>query len=492
MIDALRDIPSETVLACIDSILEQNEINNHIFFDHYQPNTKQLAFHATGLEAKERAFFAGNRCGKSWAVSAEGSMHLTGNYPEWWNGYKYQRPINMWAAGETNSETKQSLKGYYVGDPSKDKKGFLHPSLILDYKPQENLYYIQHSSGGISTLRFKSYEQGQKKWQAETLDLIHLDEEPPFDIYTEALTRTMSTSPDHYGMLMCSLTPLHGVTMFMLNYMQQIIFDENGAELETRKVAPQEINNSKVYILASHDDSPHLSDQEKARILAAYPAHEREARTKGIPSLGSGLVYPVHESKIVCSPFEIPDYWPRCFGMDFGWTHPTAVVLIAHDQDNDVAYIYGEYSVSQLTPQQHAYELIKRGLDWIPGAYDYAGENSVAVDGGNVVELYERAGIKNWSRADKRSVSKGIYEVLQRMEKEKLKVFSSCNKLLTELRMYARDENGKIKKGNDDLMDAMRYGIETALPKAKTKPAVLSRYAIPVNNQFNDGNWMRV
>jgi phage terminase large subunit-like protein len=490
MIDALAHLPFDDFLSSLQDGIAYQQVEDHIAFKQYKPNPKQLTFHSTGLIAKERAFFAGNRCGKSLCVSAEWSMHLTGNYPEWWNGFVYKKPINIWVAGVTNAETYQSLKRYYIGDI--EQLGFIHPSLIVRKEPQKHLYYIQHSSGGVSKLRFKSYEQGEDAWQAETLDGIHLDEEPPSKIYSEAITRTASTGKDHHGMITLSMTPLKGVTTLMLKYMQASILDENGNEIETRTIRPEEVNNSRVYMLASHADAPHITDEERKRLYASYSPHEIEARTKGIPSLGSGLVYPVHESKIVCSPFQIPDYWPRCFGLDFGWHHPTAAVFIAHDQDNDIVYIYGEYSVSHLTPQHHAYELIRQGADWMPGAYDHAGESANQVDGSNVVDLYQRSGMKYLIPADKRSVSKGIYEVLQRMENGKLKIFSNLHKLLTELRMYARDENGKIKKGNDDLMDAMRYGIQTALPIAKTKSSVLNRYRIPTHNVSSEGSWMIV
>ena len=52
---------------------------------------------------------------------------------------------------------------------------------------------VQHVSGGRSTLGFKSYDQGRAKWQAETLDFVWFDEEPPMDLYTEGLTRTNAT-----------------------------------------------------------------------------------------------------------------------------------------------------------------------------------------------------------------------------------------------------------------------------------------------------------
>lgn len=486
LIQQIKDVSPEEFLECLNEAISYQKTQDQIMFGQYKPNAKQLAFHATGLNAKERAFFAGNRCGKSMCTSAEWCMHLTGNYPEWWNGYRYEKAINIWVAGVTNAETYQSLKKYYVGDIGVE--GFIHSSLIVRKEPQKHLYYIQHSSGGISKLRFKSYEQGEEAWQAETLDGVHMDEEPPAKIYSEAVTRTASTSPTHHGMITLSMTPLKGVTTIMLKYMQSVICDDKGEEIESKQVPPEEIINSKVYILASHDDASHISPEEKKRLYDSYSPHEREARTKGIPSLGSGLIYPVLESSILVTPFPIPDHWPRCFGMDFGW-HNTAAVFIAHDQDNDVAYLYGEYLAGHLTPQHHAFQLIKQGADWMPGAYDHAGENANQDYGGNVVDLYQQAGIRNWTPADKRSVNKGIYTVLQRMETGKLKVFSSLNKLMTEMRMYSRDENGKIKKGNDHLMDAMRYGIVTGLPLARIKSSAIQKYKIP---SHSGGSWMNI
>lgn len=486
MIEQLSELSTEELLDCFSQALEYQNIQDHIYFKNYKPNEKQLAFHATGLIAKERAFFAGNRCGKSLCTSAEWCMHLTGNYPDWWNGYRYDKAINIWVAGVTNAETYQSLKKYYVGDIGIE--GFIHSSLIVRKEPQKHLYYIQHASGGVSKIRFKSYEQGEDAWQAETLDGVHMDEEPPAKIYSEAITRTASTSLTHHGMITLSMTPLKGVTSIMLKYMQTVIFNDKGEEIESRNVAPEELIKSKIYILASHEDATHMTVDEKKRLYDSYSPHEREARTRGIPSMGSGLIYPVHESSFLISPFEIPEHWPRCFGMDFGW-HNTAAVFMAHDQDNDVVYLSGEYLAGHLTPQHHAFQLIKQGADWMPGGYDGAGESATQDDGGNLVDLYQQAGIRNWTPADKRSVNKGIYTVLQRIETGKLKIFSTLTKLMTEMRMYSRDDNGKVKKGNDHLMDAMRYGVVTGLPLARVKNSTLNKLKIP---SHGSGSWMRL
>lgn len=488
MIEEFQNLSPEDLLYCYNEAIERQTYDDHIHFRTYdgkpfKPNQKQLEYFATGLVARERALIAANRFGKTLSVSLEVAAHLTGIYPDWWNGYRYDRPLNVWVAGISNKETNQNLKTYYVGDVN--KLGWIHPSLILDYKPLENLYLIQHSSGGISKLRFKSFEQGREAWQAEKVDIVHPDEEMPYSIYSEALTRTATTAEGDHGMIMPSLTPLKGMTLFLLHFMKREIAND-----EVVNLASGEVHNSIVYVSATHDDADHIPDEEKLRLYNSYSPHEREARTKGIPSLGSGLIYPFMESDLVVSPFDIPDYWPRCFGMDFGW-HNTAAVFLTRDPDNGVTYLYGEYIAGQLTPQSHAVHLLKMGADWMPGAYDGAGESATQDDGGNLVNLYANAGIRNWVPADKRSVGLGLNTVYQLMETGQLKIVSTCVKTMTELRMYARGEDGKVIKGNDHLMDAMRYAVVSGLPIAQVKSSAMNKYKIPISGSTG-GSWMRL
>ena len=67
----------------------------------YRPYERQREFHDAGLIHRERLFMAGNQLGKTWAGGFECAMHLTGRYPGWWNGRRYDRPVRMWAAGVT-------------------------------------------------------------------------------------------------------------------------------------------------------------------------------------------------------------------------------------------------------------------------------------------------------------------------------------------------------------------------------------------------------
>jgi phage terminase large subunit-like protein len=63
-------------------------------------------------------------------------------------------------------------------------------------------------SGGKSRLVFKSYDQGRESFQGTEQHMIWLDEECHLDVFTECLTRTMTTD----GLVLLTFTPLQGMT----------------------------------------------------------------------------------------------------------------------------------------------------------------------------------------------------------------------------------------------------------------------------------------
>jgi hypothetical protein len=97
------------------------------------------------------------------------------------------------------------------------------------------------------------------------------------------------------------------------------------------------------------DDVDHYSADEKAKIAASYAAHEREARTKGVPTLGSGRIFPVADEMLAIEQREFPNHWPHIGGMDFGWDHPFAAVELVWDRDTDTVYISKTYRIAQTT-----------------------------------------------------------------------------------------------------------------------------------------------
>ena len=169
----------------------------------YDPYPKQREFHSAGAEHRERLLMAGNQVGKSYCGCAEDALHLTGLYPDWWEGRRFDRPTKGWVGSETTEVVRDGVQRLLIGDP-KDRgawgTGLIPGDLIVGNPSMKrgvadaiDGVLIKHVSGGHSSLGFKSYDQGREKWQAETLDFVHFDEEPPLRIYMEGITRTNTT-----------------------------------------------------------------------------------------------------------------------------------------------------------------------------------------------------------------------------------------------------------------------------------------------------------
>jgi phage terminase large subunit-like protein len=192
----------------------------------YRPYTKQREFHGAGADHRERLLMAGNQLGKTYSGAAEVAYHLTGLYPDWWEGRRFDKPTRWWAGSKTGEVTRDGVQRLLVGEPKDEAKwgeGFIPGDLLVDWSRRQGVpdaldsVLVKHMTGESSTLGFKSYDQGREKWQGETLDGVWFDEEPPQDIYMEGLTRTNATG----GMVFLTFTPLLGmsdvVSMFLID-----------------------------------------------------------------------------------------------------------------------------------------------------------------------------------------------------------------------------------------------------------------------------------
>lgn len=233
-----------------------------------------------------------------------------------------------------------------------------------------------------------------------------------------------------------------------------------------------EITSSKYLVQAGWDDVPHLDEQTKAELLAATPPHLRDARTKGLPALGAGAIWPVPLEDLLVDPFPIPNYWPRCYALDVGW-NKTAALWGAWDRQTDTLYLYTEHYRGQAEPSIHATAIKARGA-WIPGCIDPAARGRNQKDGDDLLAVYQDLGLK-LTLADNRlhGDEGGIYRVWEMASTGRLKVFRTLMNWQAEFRLYRRDENGKIVKAFDHLMDCTRYivqsyrGIAVVVPVAR-------------------------
>jgi phage terminase large subunit-like protein len=414
---------------------------------------KHLAFFKAGATRRERALVAANRIGKSEGVGGyETVLHLTGRYPAWWQGRRFNRPISAWAAGDTAKTTRDIIQKILLGSIGEFGTGMIPVDCLVRTTAKPGVadaiegIFVKHASGGTSELILKSFDQGREAFQGTNRDLIWLDEEVDRSIYVECLLRTMTTG----GIVMTTFTPLSGMSELVVDFIDQ-----------------PESDTGKFCIHATWDDVPHLSQEAKAELLASIPPYQREARSKGVPVLGSGAIYQVAESDILVSDFPIPDHYSRCYALDVGW-NKTAAIWGARDNETGVTYLYSEHYAGQQEPILHAQAIKARG-SWIPGVCDPAARGRSQVDGQQLIQIYRECGL-NLMEAEN-AVEAGIYKCWELMTSGKLKVFRSLGNFLSEFRLYRRDEEGRVVKQRDHLMDAMRYLVMSGRERMRTKPA---------------------
>lgn len=409
---------------------------------------KHREFFTVGKTHKIRLFMAANRVGKSQTAGCELVYHLTGQYPDWWDGHRFDKANHWWAIGDTKETTRKSIQNTLLG-PVGDFGSGLIPKACLDFgtlteakkadTPVEAVR-VRHTSGDFSTLHLMSSEQGRKVFQANEVS-VWLDEECPYPVFEEALTRTMTGN----NILMMTFTPLQGMSNVVKSFMR------NADPMSTG-----ETGLSKYVVRATWDDAPHLNERDKAILLDAYAPFQREARSKGIPVLGAGAIYPIPESAFVIPPFEVPKHWKRAYGFDVG--RNTAAAWIAQDPETQTLYTYSDFFMVEGHPSVHAPIVQQRGK-WLKGAIDTAARGRSQTDGENLFKMYVDLGL-NIVNADK-AVEAGLYTVFELLVQGRLKVFSTCAKLLEEFRAYQRDEKGQVVKKDDHVMDAWRYAIMT-------------------------------
>lgn len=226
---------------------------------------------------------------------------------------------------------------------------------------------------------------------------------------------------------------------------------------------------AKFVVNLTMNDAPHLKAEEIQEILSSYSPHERDARSKGIPQLGSGAIYPLVEADVICDPFLPPDKWPRAAAMDVGWKK-TAALWGTYDVKSDCIYLYSEYYRGYAEPSIHADGIAARGR-WVPIAVDCHSDRHSEAGAEALLTTYEKLGL-NISKANNGpgTVDPSILEVFQRLSSGRLKIMSHLLNTLSEFRVYRRDVNGKIVKENDHLMDAMRYLVMSILQIMELPP----------------------
>jgi phage terminase large subunit-like protein len=422
----------------------------------YCPYPWQREFHAAGKDNAERMLMAGNRVGKTAAGGFETAVHLTGEYPHWWEGARFEEPVLVWTGSPTNETSKDIVQRELLGGLGEKLGTGWIPKRLLVGNPTTrqagvrnviDSFQVQHKNGGISTCIMKTHEQGWAKWQGTAPHVIWLDEEPASDpkIFAEAQTRILTS----HGILMLTFTPLNGQTEIVDHFLKGL--------------------KGSYFRGATWDDAPHLDPKKRAELIARYPDYQVDARTQGIPMLGEGAVFPVPDSQIRVDPFKLPDFWPRGKAIDFGINHPGAGVETAYDTTNDVIYVVDCYKKSGETAAYHAAWLNKSNR-WIPVFWPHDGLNREKSGGKTLADHYRDHGVKMWSHSacyarlpgeeketrGAQPVEPIVEEILERMATGRFKVFSNLTDWFEEKRSYHR-KDGRLAIVRDDILKATFY-----------------------------------
>ena len=251
--------------------------------------------------------------GKTATASFEMVCHLTGAYPSWWEGKRFEGPVEAWAGGDTGQTVRDIIQVALLGPvatmETRDWCGMIPKPAVYDVTRRPGLpgaasaIYVSRLDGKVSVLGLLSYDQGRETWQGTAKQVIWTDEEPPDDVYGEALMRTMTTG----GVVMVTMTPLKGLTPFVGDWLRksvlEVINPETGlselrhahsavfaegagaGEAQNESAVPMQ-DLSRYTVMAAWDDCPHLGEAVKAEMAKECPPHLLDAQTERRAELG--------------------------------------------------------------------------------------------------------------------------------------------------------------------------------------------------------------
>ena len=434
------------------NISEYNKIKKH---------KKQLAFHR--CKKRNRWVFGGNRSGKTECGAVECLWMLRGIHPY----RKNRKDVFGWAVSlstQVQRDVAQAKILKYL------PKSWISEIIMLTGRRDSpsggviDQIKIKNVFGGISTLGFKSCDQGREKFQGSSLDFVWFDEEPPRDIYEECLMRVMDKRGDIFG----TMTPLKGKT-FIYN---EIYLNRRG-------------NREIWHEFMTWADNPYLSKKEAKLLESSLDASVLDARKYGRFSDGEGLVYPEFDEAVhVIAPFKIPPEWQDTISIDPGLNNPLSAHWYAVDYDGNI-YVVAEHFAAGKDIDFHAGRIkeISKRLGWktdslgrVSALIDSAANQRTLASQKSVTELfYERGILVN------PNVNKDIFSGIARVKSYLVKgngvgniyIFSDCVNMIEEFRGYVWGSGDTPLKKDDHCLDELRYYIMT-LPEPPKKEAALS------------------
>ena len=452
-------------IAAIDAELERRRAQNKLsgYNSGRKKHKKQLALHR--CKKRNRWVFGGNRSGKTECGAVETLWLARGIHP-----YRRNRKDTFgWVVSlsqQVQRDVAQSKILYYL------PKGWISDIVMLSGRKDSpasgviDQIKIKNVFGGISTIGFKSCDQGREKFQGTSLDYVWFDEEPPREVYEECLMRVMDRQGDIFG----TMTPLKGRTF---------IYDE--IYLNRRK------NPEIWYEFMNWADNPFLSKKEIALLETALGDSALDSRKYGRFSEGCGLVYPEFDESVhVIEPFSVPREWQEIISIDPGLNNPLSAHWYCVDWDGNV-YVAAEHYAAGRDIDFHAQAIleISKKLGWKTDSYgrvqaliDSAASQRTLASVKSVAELFYERGIAVNTNVNK-DVFAGISRVKSYLARSNgwpdIYIFKNCENMIAEFKGYSWGAGDSPVKRDDHSMDELRYFIMT-----RPRPAEHEEHASPV------------
>jgi phage terminase large subunit-like protein len=429
--------------------------------DFWGPNefyAPQLKFFSEGATHHQRLIRGGNQVGKSFACAFEASLHMTGQYPRWWKGKRFNKPTRGWIVGTSAALVRDGPQRQLTNKQGEFGSGTIplaalaaagRPVMVPGGTGAIDTMSTPHETDGvrdgISSATFKSFEMRSEKMQSESVDWIWIDERCSEEIYSELLARTTATD----GILFLSYTPLKG-----------------GGELTYRFLNEYSRDRSDTRIEKEH--ARHITPERFAEMEEGYLPHEREARIHGIPQLGIARVFPFSIESMMrnFAPDDDIKGWARwCVGIDFGYDHPFAAALCAWTHDTEEFFVVDGFRMERSEALYHVKRIASmcRGLR-VPIAFPHDGNVHEKGSGIALADVYRRLGAPMLGKHAENQgggfhLEPAIEDICSYMKRGCFTIASHMSELAEEILNYHRDEDYKIVPLRDDLISAVRYAF---------------------------------
>ena len=450
---------------------------------YFRPFEHQKKFFKTGVTASRRGLIAANRTGKTVATCYELAMHLTGLYPSWWEGRRWDKPISAFVAGESWDQVARVLQEELIG--TSDSKlvhaigtgAIPRSKIVMDTMRNDGANVmsieVRHVSGQHSRLLFGNYTQEVRNMQGFKMDIVVFDEHPPDDMFSELVTRTATLQ----GQIFCSFTPLKGTTGLVSRFLEH----EIGYE----------------YVQVGWDDLPEYSPwgepfllkSTREQMLVDYMPHEREARTKGSPVMGLGAIFPIRDWPTYISGtynFDIMPNIERIIALDLGmvrdktvislmywdprtreaWLDKQLVISAIKDKANRVDRVLADegnptgYIQHLLLPEVFGCPIVLPADANTPGRYTMASSSIRDLFESYGLNVYDKPIMNPPDSEGKTTNNKsfGVNMMRQMLEFGTLHINANCQSFLSEAQNYSIDEKGRYSDP-DDCIDSARYAL---------------------------------